>query len=326
MAIDADRVTAVEARLFIEGPLAPRRLVDFAVMLTLASVIATFGVLGGSTATVVGAMIVAPLMTPVMATAAAIVLGDLRRAVRALLLVAAGAAAVVALSALLSFWVPAIDAVFEGNPEIESRVAPGLLALLIALAAGAAAAYVVARTDVADAAPGVAIAISLVPPLCVVGISLARGSWANAGGAALLFLTNVVAILLAGGGVLLLTGFGGVDGSAGALRRRRWGFAAEGAIALLVVVPLLAGAAGVWRAELDRQHAEGAVREWLGASSAEILKVAVSGSTVDVSLATGEDPPPDQALADLLASRLGRSVTVTLRIRPERRSVSAAPG
>ncbi len=88
---------------------------------------------------------------------------------------------------------------FTYNSQITSRVAPGLLALITALASGAAGAYIIMREEIADSMGGVAIAISLVPPLCVVGIALSQGNWEAAGGAMLLFLTNFLAILLAGG-------------------------------------------------------------------------------------------------------------------------------
>ena len=82
------------------------------------------------------------------------------------------------------------------------------MALLTALASGAAGAYIIMREEIADSMGGVAIAISLVPPLCVVGIALSEGNWERLGGALLLFLTNFLAILLAGGVVFLLSGLG----------------------------------------------------------------------------------------------------------------------
>src|SRR5215471_12498144 len=93
--LDAAYVPAFEAKMFIEGPQMARRLVNFFVLLLLATVIATYGVLSDSTATVIGAMIVAPLMGPMMATTAAVVMGSLPRAVRALLLTIVGIVTVI---------------------------------------------------------------------------------------------------------------------------------------------------------------------------------------------------------------------------------------
>ena len=80
--------------------------------------------------------------------------------------------------------------------------------LIVALAAGAAAAFAYSRFDVADSLPGVAIAIALVPPLSVVGLSVSAGEWEAALGASLLFVTNFLSILLAGGAVFFLLGLG----------------------------------------------------------------------------------------------------------------------
>src|SRR5512147_3173981 len=93
---DPGYLAAFQDKLFIEGPQTARRLLNFFVLLLFATVIATYGLLSSSTATVIGAMIVAPLMGPIMATTAAVVLGQNGRAWRALALVAAGSVTVIA--------------------------------------------------------------------------------------------------------------------------------------------------------------------------------------------------------------------------------------
>ena len=94
------------------------------------------------------------------------------------------------------------------NSQITGRVTPRLLDLVVALAAGTAGAFAMSRDDVADSLPGVAVSIALVPPLCVVGISLSAGEWDHTWGALLLFLTNLLSILLAGGAIFALLGLG----------------------------------------------------------------------------------------------------------------------
>jgi uncharacterized hydrophobic protein (TIGR00271 family) len=163
--IDPDYVPAFEAKLLIEGAASRRRLVNFFALLLLATVIATYGVLSDSTATVIGAMIVAPLMGPIIATTAAVIMGSARRAGRALALVGLGVITVIAFSYVLTLIIPSVIISFTNNSQITSRVNPGLLALLTALASGAAGAFIVAREEIADSMGGVAIAISLVPPL-----------------------------------------------------------------------------------------------------------------------------------------------------------------
>ncbi|MGZ3617746.1 MAG: DUF389 domain-containing protein, partial [Ktedonobacteraceae bacterium] len=141
--------SAFEDKLFIEGPQTARRLVTFFTLLLLATVIANYGVLSNSTATVIGAMIVAPLMGPMMATTSAVVMGSLPRAMRAFALTVAGIIAVILFSFLLSLIVPSFTISFTSNGEITSRINPGLYALLTALGAGAAGAFIISRAEIA---------------------------------------------------------------------------------------------------------------------------------------------------------------------------------
>jgi uncharacterized hydrophobic protein (TIGR00271 family) len=306
-----------EDKLFIEGPRTARRLTDYYVLLLLAAVIATYGLLSASTATVIGAMIVAPLMGPIMATAAALALGSPRRAFHALRLVAVGAVAVVLLSALLTPVVPRAVISFTNNPELASRVAPGLLDLLVALAAGAAGAYISARPELADAMGGVAIAISLVPPLCVVGIALATGQVAAAVGALVLFVTNFLAILLAGELVFLLLGLGRLAPSPQGARVRRRGFA-------LVALSTLAvsAALGVVSYRVVRNAVEGAivarvVVAWVGQRPYDLSSATIDGRNVEVVLLGRGGLPPWPSLVTALARALDRPVVVTLRVVPQ---------
>ena len=103
-------------------------------------------------------MIVAPLMGPIMATAAAVVMGSSRRTLRALGLVVAGIASVILVSILLTLIVPNVTISLTENAEIASRISPNLYALLTALAAGAAGAFIMGREEIADSMGGVAIA------------------------------------------------------------------------------------------------------------------------------------------------------------------------
>ncbi|MCP4428603.1 MAG: DUF389 domain-containing protein, partial [Chloroflexi bacterium] len=235
-------VPKFEAKLFFEGARRRQYWERYGVLLFLAAVIATMGVLGDSTATVIGAMIVAPLMTPIMATTAALLTGQTERAVRSTVLVAVGVVGVIALSWLFGAFYLGIGRVisFETNSQITGRISPRGIDLIAALASGAAGAFAMSRDDIADSLAGVAISISLVPPLCVVGIALAAGEWSASIGGLLLFITNYLSILLAGGGVLALLGLGQaatvrVTGTA-----RRNAYIAIAVAVLIVAIPLLA--------------------------------------------------------------------------------------
>lgn len=320
---DADYLPAFTDKLFIEGPNAPRRTVNFFVLLLLATVIATFGVLSNSTATVIGAMIVAPLMGPIMATAAAGIMGETRRLLRALTLVGVGVVAVIALAALLTLIVPEVTISIPDNPEIVSRISPGLSALITALAAGAAGAFIITRAELADSMGGVAIAISLVPPLCVVGITLARGDVAAAGGAMLLFMTNFLAILLAGGLVFLLSGLGRLASSAERARARRTVYALVILGTIFVTLLLTAHTARVVRNAGDTQRATATVQHWLTGTTGRLVIVKVADELVQVTVEAMADIPPAQDLANIVATALGRPVAVELRVVPVRRDTAA---
>jgi len=177
--------------------------VDFFVMIGLSSLIATFGLLQGSTAVIIGAMLVAPLFSPLLAFCLAITQGNVRLLRLAIESTVKGIALAVGLAFLLALIAPSK----VPTPQITSRSLPNLFDLAVALASGAAGAYAIARKDVAAALPGVAIAAALVPPLGVIGIGLAMGSLGIAGGGSLLFMTNLVAIALAGSFTFLLLGF-----------------------------------------------------------------------------------------------------------------------
>jgi uncharacterized membrane protein len=123
-----------------------------------------------------------------------------------------------------------------GN-EITARTAPNLFDLAVALASGAAGAYAIARKDVAASLPGVAIAAALVPPLCVVGIGLAAADMQIAGGAGLLFITNLVAIVLAGSIALLLLRFRPAERGVRTERLRR-GLVVSLVLLVVISIPL----------------------------------------------------------------------------------------
>ena len=129
----------------------------------LAAIIASAGVVvADSTATVIGAMIVAPLMTPIQGTMLSVVLADRRNLVRSVSLVVAGAAAAIVVGWLVGLLV-VNDVVAETNSQVAGRVHPALIDLLAALATGAVGSIALVRRDISDTLPGVAIAISLVP-------------------------------------------------------------------------------------------------------------------------------------------------------------------
>jgi uncharacterized hydrophobic protein (TIGR00271 family) len=316
LGFDPAYLSAFEDKTFIEGPQTARRLTNFFALLLFATVIATYGVLSNSTATVIGAMIVAPLMGPMMATTSAVVMGSLPRALRGFALTVAGIVSVIIFSYLLTWVVPDVTISFMSNGEITSRINPGLYALLTALGAGAAGAFITSRAEIADSMGGVAIAISLVPPLCVVGISLQKGQLDVAGGALLLFMTNFLAILLAGGVVFLVLGLGRSAVSREQARFRRRGFILFVVCILLVTIPLSQTAYQTVIGAEDNNNATADVQQWLKGTTYQIDTVSINGRVVKVTVeGTGAMKPLHQ-LANQLAVTLGRPVLVNLLTLP----------
>ena len=191
------------AEVFVEMRRSARATVDFYAMMCLASGIAMLGLALNSGAVIIGAMLVAPLMSPMVAIAHGIVRGSLvmiRQGVDSTL---KGIGVAIAVGTGITLIIPD----FQATSEIMARTEPSVIDLLVALASGAAGAYALSRKWVAAALPGVAISAALVPPLCVVGYGLASSEFPVAGGALLLFMTNLSAIVLVSVIVFLLVGF-----------------------------------------------------------------------------------------------------------------------
>ena len=313
----------VAATLYLEAPERPAKQLAWWVMLVLSVAIATFAVLQDSTAVVIGAMLVAPLMTPILGLSAALVNGWRRRSGRSLLQVALGVAASVVIAYALSSWLPVVGS-FATNTQITSRVSPTFLDMLIAVAAGAAGAFATVDRRVSQSIAGVAIAVALVPPLSVVGVSLGAGRFADAAGAGLLFATNFVAIVLSSAVVFLLSGFVGPATVRGTgARRLLQTLAPFLAAALFVMIPLLFTSEGLLAASDQQRAAQQTVADWLPEDSDLVLREVTvsrasdtSGTVVDVAVAGPRAMPDAASLRDQLSDALGTEVTLRVTRTP----------
>lgn len=175
---------------------------DFITMLSLATVVASMGLLQDSTAVVIGSMLLAPLMTPMLGCGLFLAQANPRMGNRALLTVGVGLFLTLIISFLLGLITPSV----ELTSQILARGSPDVLDLVIAAASATAAAYALARPNLVGSIAGVAIATALVPPLCSIGLSLAASNIQNAIGAGLLFATNFVAIVLGAAATFRLMG------------------------------------------------------------------------------------------------------------------------
>jgi uncharacterized hydrophobic protein (TIGR00271 family) len=303
--IDVDRM--VDA-LFIDGPVRGRKSSKFWILLLLSAVIATAGVVADSTATVIGAMIVAPLMTPILGTALAVVLADRRHVLRCVSLVVGGALVVIAIGFAVGLIDSPLDA-YAANTQVTGRISPRLIDLLAALATGTVGAFALVRSDISDTLPGVAIAISLVPPLAVVGLLVSVQRYSDAGGALLLFGTNVAAIIATGTAVLI--GYRVRDAAREADypigQLRGWTLTLVGAMVLVVAIPLGFGTLQVALDEQLAAQAKPLADDWassnkwvvttLSARNGEVVITAL-GSPPDADVTTLRRVYNDNGLAD----------------------------
>lgn len=176
---------------------------SFVVLMVLSSLLATLGLFADSAPVIIGAMILAPLMNPIVSLGMGFARQDPKLMPQAARTVGVGLLVAIVCAVGLT-WITPLETV---NGEIAARLRPTLLDLGVAVISGVAAAYAHAREEVAKSLAGVAIAVALVPPLAVAGVGLGWASWAVFSGAALLFLTNLAGIVLAAGATFLALGF-----------------------------------------------------------------------------------------------------------------------
>jgi uncharacterized hydrophobic protein (TIGR00271 family) len=223
--------------------------VDFFVMIGLSAAIASFGLVQNSPAVIIGAMLVAPLMAAIFGLSLGMVRGDLRLMRRAAGAMLRGVLLAVGVGFMVGTVLTLLAPGARPSAEMTLRTRPILLDLGVALVSGAAGAYALCRKEVSAALPGVAIAAALVPPLAVIGLGLAlwrtgSSDGAIAGGASLLFLTNLVAITAAGGLVFLWLGFRPLPD-----RETRARIFQSGILGTIVLLVLLTVLLGVFSAE-----------------------------------------------------------------------------
>ena len=311
---------------FFEGERRLPYLQQFFVLMLLSAAIAAFGLANDSAAVVIGAMLVAPLMTPILAIAAAVTEGWGRRALDSLLIVGGGALTAIGVGFLVGLLLPTLHTGLPLPGELLARTGPNFIDLFIALAAGAAGGFVAVRTEASGALPGVGIAVALVPPLATLGITLGLGEWSLAFGALLLFATNLVAIVVAASLVLVAAGFAAFRDAAGA-RNASLASRLVWLGLLIIVVPL---AFYSWDRYLDGKTQAQVVRDaqaWAPNMSVRTVEIDRSSDPAVVTISVvGVEPPPDaDVLAGHVAEDLGRAVRVEVVWAPITEGNAPAP-
>jgi len=306
---------------------------DYVLLVLLSCIIASTGLALNSAAVIIGAMLISPLMSPILGLGLAVLRTDVGNAGRALATLTMGVILSVAVSAMLGAF-PTVTGVnfLEALPsEIVTRTRPTAFDLAVALAGGAAAAYALAQPNLSAALPGVAIATALMPPLCVVGLGIGLGRPDISVGAGLLFLANFVAITFAGSIVFRAVGFP----SASALPDRNGARIAQIiplVLLLLVAVPLVAFTAQIIRDVRENQAIHSTLVNQLSHVSDSTLVGFDKSWTGDhlnivASIRSPEELQYQDAIAvqEALAERLDEPVALVFLIVPVTRLDPLAP-
>ena len=199
----------------------------FTVLLVIATLIATLGLFIDSSSVIIGAMILAPLMQPIVSLSMGVLRQDESLTVNAIETIAIGITVTIITAMIFAYLTP----IRELTNEMSARLSPTILDMLIAIASGIAAAYVKNNEKISASLAGVAIAVALVPPLAVSGIGLGWGDWHIFANALLLFVTNLIGIVFAGALTFLVLGFAPIHVA-------KKGIAIWAVIVLLIAVPL----------------------------------------------------------------------------------------
>jgi uncharacterized hydrophobic protein (TIGR00271 family) len=310
--VGTERREAIAETLYFEGPERRQKVASYVTMLALSVAIASLAVLQDSTAVIIGAMLIATLMAPIMGCAAGLVAGWRNRVVTSLGVVFASVASAVGLAWILASWIPGLVPL-DANSQVLSRASPTLLDMAVALAAGAAGAYATVDKRVSQSLTGVAVAVALVPPLSVVGVALEAGRIHAAGGAFLLFATNLVSIIVASAVVFVLVGFSPARKILEDRKTIADLMSAVAVAAILIMVPLGLSGRGIIEASqrYGRVHEE--VGLWLGPDSTlKLDRIDARPGEATILLSGSGEVPDIAGLEQALAQSLGRQMSVTV--------------
>ncbi|MCF6200879.1 MAG: TIGR00341 family protein [Hydrogenimonas sp.] len=298
------------AELFQKLRASAKMSVSYLLLLLVSVLMATTGLFQNSSPTIIGAMILAPLMAPIVAFSMAPILFDdslMQQSIKTILL---SVTIALAASAIYAWWLPFAHV----TDQMSMRTHPTLLDLAVAILSGIAAAYGYANSKVGESLAGVAIAVALVPPLCVAGIGIGWGSWPIFSEAFLLFLANIVGILVASGAMFYILGYASTKYASAA-------FALKLLMAAVIAIPLYLSTRTV------------VADEQIYSRLADLRKIHVGNVTVDIKL-TGisHEPEGDYAkfsiivprelshfekekVTEILRSKLGKDVGMIITYR-----------
>jgi uncharacterized hydrophobic protein (TIGR00341 family) len=187
---DKDRVHAISTTLEESEPNS-----SYYLMLVLAVTMATIGLFLDQVTIVIGSMLIAPVISPVVSFSLGVTLADFEILKKSLRTVIISTFVAFVTGTLITLFIDPLK--FPINNEILSRTEPSMMYFLVAFIAGIAAAFAKAKENLSITLPGVAISTALVPPLAVVGIGVGRWDWMILSNSFLLFLANILGIAMA---------------------------------------------------------------------------------------------------------------------------------
>jgi uncharacterized hydrophobic protein (TIGR00271 family) len=209
---------------------------EYLTMLVLSALIALLGLLQNSAAVIIGAMLISPLMNPILAGGLALILGDWRLGRKTTIVLGLSIAAAI----LVTWFVAEVVPLRQPTAEILARTNPNLLDLFIAMLSGLAGTLAMRATSSAfTIIPGVAIAVAVIPPLATVGYGLSAREGGIAAGAFLLFITNLVSIIISAALVFLLFGFRPHEEAEKGHLKLRYRIAISALVLVILSVPLV---------------------------------------------------------------------------------------
>ncbi len=289
---------------------------DFFVLTAFSAIIITLGLVINSSAVIIGGMLLAPLVWPILALSLAIIKGKSDLLECSILTLLKSTFVIFFIAFVLGFISPTYA--LKGS-EFLARTSPTIFELLIALAAGFVGAFVIAYPKIGAAIAGVVVAAALVPPAAVMGVSVARGNLNLAGGAFILYLSNLTAVTFSASVLFLLAKFKGPSTEEGQEKRKssiRWAMI----FLIVLAIPLLL----ITNRAIKEKRQQNIVRQVVSAKFSEAVitdsSIEDKGEVVivNVTIRYPGDITESQisSLADTLSQKMGKTVVPRITVVP----------
>ena len=289
---------------------------DFFVLTVFSAIIITLGLVVNSSAVVIGGMLLAPLVWPILSLSLAIIKGRSKLFQESSFTLLKSTLIIFLIAIVLGLMSPTYA--LKGS-EFLSRTSPTIFELFIALAAGFMGAFVIVYPKIGAAIAGVVIAAALVPPVAVMGVAVARGNLGLAGGAFLLYLTNLIAVTFSSSILFLLAKFKGPSTEEGQEKRKsniRWATV----FLIIMAIPLLL----ITNQAIKEKKQQNIVRQVISAklSEAVVMNSSIEDRgevmVVNITIQYPGNITENQVifLANTLSEKMGKTVIPRITVVP----------